>query len=76
MILEKGSLISPPIWIDFMRTRGRAQLRMDCPGTLKDVKRYDIELRDGLRLLVYDEDGDDEGLVDDLIARSNWVFAR
>jgi hypothetical protein len=65
---EKGRLLSPPVWVDFMRTDWERRVRLDLPGTRDDLRRWGIELTDGLRLVLYTEDGDAEGRIDDLVA--------
>jgi hypothetical protein len=64
---EKGRLLSPPIWVDFMRTDWERRVRLDLPGTRADLQRWGVELANGLRLVLYTEDADAEGRVDDLV---------
>jgi hypothetical protein len=65
---EKGQLISPPVSVDFMRTDWERRVRLDLPGTCRALQRWGIELVDGLRLVLYDEDADADGRIDDLVA--------
>lgn len=51
-----------------MRFDQEDRLKLDCPGTTRALARHKIVLKDGLRLLVYGEDLDDDQLIDDLVA--------
>jgi hypothetical protein len=62
----EGQLVSPPIYLDFQDiVGGRRQLRQ--PHTLRDLDRWDLALRPGLRLVFYDDDAADVPGTDDLI---------
>ena len=54
------------LWADFNAT-GDFGLRLNCNGTVKDLKSQDIELIDGMELLLWDEDFNDNEERDDLI---------
>ena len=59
---------TPRIYVDFLNTRGRAnQVVLDTAGTLSDLERYDIALREDLVLHLYSDDADESGQRDDLI---------
>jgi hypothetical protein len=64
---EQGRLVSSPVWVDFMRVDWERRVKLDLPGTRRDLERWGIELADGLRLVLYTEDADAEGRVDDLV---------
>jgi hypothetical protein len=77
LLNASGELLSPPIWVD----HNAPTPRLDAPGTLSDLARFGVVLRDGLGLLLYDEDAEDD-TIDDLIAvgvarfdrqRDRWV---
>jgi hypothetical protein len=40
---------------------------LDLPGMRHDLERWGIELVDGMRLLLYTEDADSDGKLDDLV---------
>jgi hypothetical protein len=48
------------IWADFNKTGG-GRLELTTVGTLRDLERKGVELRDGLVLTFFDEDADEEG---------------
>jgi hypothetical protein len=58
----------PPIYADFQNLDDANRLRLTCRGTLDDLSRYGVELRDGLRLTFWTDDADDRGEPDDLRA--------
>src|SRR4051794_39486583 len=69
MILNAdGEMWSPPIWADLARTDWDGRLRLDLPGTFRDLERHRLVLRDGLKLVVFDRDGTEVADVDDIIA--------
>ena len=53
------------LWVDFQNS-GHDGVRLICNGTLADLKEKGIELRDGLQLLIWSEDYDDNGNPDNL----------
>jgi hypothetical protein len=84
MILNAESRIwSTPIWVDFMKTDWNLCIRLDLLGTHRALGAYEVELIEGMRLVLFEEDGDfNDGLPDDLMAvgiasydsdESRWV---
>ena len=61
-------MTSPRIYADFNNTDIHGRLRLNCVGTTKDLARHNVELRNGLTLLVYSDDLDDEGWSDEILA--------
>jgi len=55
------------VWVDFNRGGGGV-VYLDLPGTVADLWRLGIELSEGLALNVWDEEGNDAGERDDLLA--------
>jgi hypothetical protein len=45
-------------------------LHLICKGTIDDLARQKIELKDGMKLLIWDEDVDDNNIPDKLIAEA------
>jgi hypothetical protein len=73
----------PRIYVDFLNSGGQAnQVVLDRSGTMEDLRRYGITLRDGLVLHLYMDDADDSDQPDNLIVdgvvhydeeRKRWV---
>jgi hypothetical protein len=59
---------NPPIWVDFNDTDHVGHLRLSNPGTQRDPKKQGVTLGEGFELFVYDWDGDDANLHDDLVS--------
>ena len=57
----------PPVWVDFNRGGGDV-VWLDLQGTQHDLERLGLTLEEGVTLNVWDEDADDSGARDDLIA--------
>jgi hypothetical protein len=51
----------PRIFADFQNTDGLGRPRLNCVGTLEDLARQQVRLVEGTPLLLYTDDGDDEG---------------
>lgn len=74
---------TPRIYVDFLKTGGRAnQVVLNTAGTLSDIKRHGIVLREDLVLHLCSDDADESGQRDDLIVdgvvhfdeqRRQWV---
>lgn len=58
----------PKIYADFHNLDDSNRVRLTCAGTLADMSRQGIELREGLPLLLYMDDADDRGQPDELLA--------
>ena len=50
------TMLTPYVYADFNNTDPKGRLRLNCVGTADDLSREGIELRDGLRLIVHDEE--------------------
>lgn len=60
--------MSPPrVYADFHNLDDSNRLRLTCAGTLADLLKQGIELREGLALTFYMDDADDLGQPDDLL---------
>ena len=57
---------APRVYADFQNLDDENRVRLDRVGTLQDLRDQGIELREGLVLLLYTDDGDDEGNPDEL----------
>jgi hypothetical protein len=59
---------TPRIYVDLLNTGGHAnQVVLDTAGTLSDLERHGIVLREDLVLHLYSDDADESGQRDDLI---------
>jgi hypothetical protein len=59
---------SPPIHVDFNRSGTGDTVVLDHPAVVAELARHGVELKAGLVLNVWDEDGNDRGDRDDLLA--------
>jgi hypothetical protein len=57
----------PKVYADFQNLDDTNRLRLTCVGTLDDLARQKIELREGLVLTFYMDDADDHGRPDELL---------
>jgi hypothetical protein len=57
----------PLIYADFMKDDYENRLLLTCLGTHKDLEKYNIRLKDGLKLVFYNDDEDDNGNPDNLV---------
>jgi hypothetical protein len=58
----------PRVYADFNDLLGSPRrLWLDTVGARQDLERQGLELQEGLRILLYDHDLDDEGERDDLV---------
>ena len=56
------------IYLDFQNLDDHNRPRLTCAGTIDDLGRSNIQLREGLQLTFYMDDADDEGRPDELRA--------
>lgn len=54
-------MAAPRVYADFQNLDDFHRLRLTCAGTLRDLERQEIRLRDGLALTFYADDADDLG---------------
>jgi hypothetical protein len=55
------------IYADFMKMDDEGRLVLTCLGTYKDLENYNISLENGLKLVFYNDDQDENGNRDDLV---------
>jgi hypothetical protein len=53
----------PLVYVDLQNADTHGRLRLNCIGTILDLSRQKISLREGLELTLYDEDLEVEGEV-------------
>ena len=56
------------VYADFQKLDDDNRLILTCRGTLQDLQRLGIQLSEGIRLVFYTDDSDDEGRTDELRA--------
>jgi hypothetical protein len=57
----------PKVYADFHNADTHGRLRLNCAGTMEDLARHHITLREGLQLTLYSDDLDDKGQPDELV---------
>ena len=57
------------VWADF-NASSKNGLFLNCKGTIDDLARQKIELKDGMELLLWDEDLDENNNPDNLIVQA------
>ena len=59
------------IYADFQNLDDFNRLRLTCAGTLEEVANQGIELKEGMSLIFYTDDVDDQGQSDELLAEGS-----
>jgi hypothetical protein len=60
--------MNPRVYADFQNLDASNRLRLTCAGTIRDLERLGLQLREGLVLTLYTDDEDDSGNPDELRA--------
>jgi hypothetical protein len=63
----------PRVFADFHNADAQGRLRLNCVGTVEDLARQRITLRDGQRLILYSEDLEADGQVHYSADENLWV---
>jgi hypothetical protein len=66
----------PRVYADFQNADAKGRLRLNAAGTLDDLARQKVQLRDGLVLDFYSDDTDDDGAADELRVAGRVEFSR
>lgn len=53
----------PRVFADFHNADAKGRVRLNCAGTVADIKRQKIVLQDGQSLIIYSEELEIEGVV-------------
>ena len=53
----------PRVFADFHNADAKGRVRLNCAGTVADLKRQKIVLQDGQSLIIYSEELEVEGIV-------------
>ncbi len=60
-------MVKPKVYADFHNADANGRLRLSCVGTIEDLGRQGVTLREGLLLTLYSDDLDAEGQLDELL---------
>ncbi|MGA7952606.1 MAG: hypothetical protein WCA07_03700 [Gloeobacterales cyanobacterium] len=63
----------PRVFADFHNADAEGRLRLNCIGTIEDLARHHIELKDGQLLTLYSEDVEVDGTVQYSDMEKMWV---
>jgi hypothetical protein len=69
-------MAKPSIYADFHNADSQGRLRLNSVGTIEDLARQQIELRDGLGLTLYSDDLDTKGTLDKLLVDGVVSFSK
>ncbi len=61
-------MVQPKVYADFHNADARGRLRLNCVGTIEDLARQGVRLREGMRLTLYADDVGAGGQLDELLA--------
>ena len=64
---------TPKVFADFHNADTRRRLRLNCIGTIEDLARQQVVLRDGVCLTLYNEELEVEGVVEYSKDEQLWV---
>ena len=53
----------PKVFADFHNADAQGRVRLNCLGTVEDLAQQQVVLRDGLRLILYSEELEADGVV-------------
>ena len=60
-------MVKPKVYADFHNADLHGRLRLNCIGTMEDLARQGVTLRDGMPLALYSDDLDAGGQLDELL---------
>lgn len=63
----------PRIFVDFHNADEKGRLRLNCIGTIEDLNRQQIELKNGQHLTLYSEELEADGVVQFSNEEKIWV---
>jgi hypothetical protein len=66
-------MTKPLIYADFNNADSGGRLRLNCVGTIHDLARQGLALREGLEVILHDEDVETEGEVHYSDEERIWV---
>ena len=59
-------MVQPKVYADFHNADANGRLRLNCVGTIEDLARQGVTLREGMLLNLYSDDLDAKGQPDEL----------
>jgi hypothetical protein len=68
--------MKPRIYADFHNADPQGRLRLNGVGTVEDLSRQQVQLREGLLLTLYSDDLDDKGQPDELLVDGVVSFSQ
>jgi hypothetical protein len=68
-------MVEPKVYADFHNADAQGRLRLNCVGTVEDLARQGITLREGMSLLFYSDDLDAKGQLDELLVEGVVSFS-
>ncbi len=63
----------PRVFADFHNADEQGRVRLNCIGTVEDLARQRVTLKDGLRLTIYSEELEVEGTIQFSDEENIWV---
>ena len=63
----------PTLYADFNNADSHGRIRLNCVGTIEDLSRQGLQLREGLPLTVHDEELEADGEVHFSAEEKTWV---
>jgi hypothetical protein len=68
-------MTNPKVYVDFHNADRSGRLRLNCVGTVEDLARQGITLREGMPLTLYSDDLDAKGQLDELLVEGVASFS-
>ncbi len=66
----------PQIYADFQNADPQGRVRLNCVGTVHDLSRQQVQLCEGLSLLLYTDDSDENGGPARLVAEGTITYSQ
>lgn len=63
----------PKVFADFHNADTNGRLRLNCTGTIEDLARHKVWLKEGQNLILYSEDLEADGVVEYSTEENIWV---
>ncbi len=68
-------MVKPRVYGDFHNADARGRLRLNCIGTMEDLARQQVELREGLLLTLCSDDANEKGELDELLVEGVVTYS-
>jgi hypothetical protein len=68
-------MVQPKVYADFHNVDANGRLRLNCVGTVEDLARQGITLREGMPLTLYSDDLNSQGQLDELQVKGVVSFS-